>query len=103
MRQMPESQWNAGPVAQPAEQRPHKPTVSGSIPDRPTKPAIDDLRAICAGNMPTVDYVETGLVEDNRPCCMECDKRMTAKMYKGIAVAWACSDPGCPMYGLERR
>ena len=103
MRQMPESQWNAGPVAQPAEQRPHKPTVSGSIPDRPTKPAIDDLRAICAGNMPTVDYVETGLVEDNRPCCMECDKRMMAKMYKGIAVAWACSDPGCPMYGLERR
>ncbi len=42
-------------------------------------------------------------IEDKRPCCRECDKRMAPKMYRGIAVAWACSDPGCPMYGLERK
>ena len=42
-------------------------------------------------------------IEDFRRLCLECDKRMAPKMYKGIAVAWACNDPACPMYGLERK
>ena len=54
--------------------------------------------------MPLADELEPlEQVEDNRPCCRECDKRMMAKMYKGIAIAWACSDPACPMYGLGRK
>ena len=76
-----------------------------SIPDCTLQPTInmDALRAICAGNMPTVDYVESGLVEDVRPRCCECDKPMTGRMFKGHVVAWACNDQGCPMWGRERR
>ena len=75
----------------------------------PARPAInmDALRETCAGRPPGdgVGSLAPGgqPIEDNRPCCIECDKRMTAKMYKGFAVAWACSDQACPMYGLDRR
>ena len=66
------------------------------------KPIIDDLRAICAGNVTDSNPFEED-PEDSRPRCCECDKQMVARMYKGVAVAWACSDAGCPMYGQEQK
>lgn len=89
--------WNTdGPVAQPAEQRTHNPTVPGSIPDRPTKISIDDMRLIN-----NFDY--SPLFEDVMPTCCECDHAMTGKAIKGRGIVWACIDPGCPMVGREQK
>jgi hypothetical protein len=60
----------------------------------PDKPAIEPLRAICAGEVP-------GPEPDSTPVCCECGKPLRAKMYKGVAVEWACGDLGCPMYGTR--
>jgi hypothetical protein len=89
-----------GTVAQLAEQEPHKIQGAGSIPAGPTTPNISELKAICAGQVPDDDPPEP---EDMMPTCCECDKPLRAKMYRGVAVAWACADPGCPMFGREKK
>jgi hypothetical protein len=63
---------------------------------------MSDLRSICAGKTPHVE-VEQEEVEDVTPKCCECDKSMMGKVIKGVVVAWACTDAGCPMYGLEQK
>lgn len=71
-------------------------------PAEPSKPSMDALRAICTGEVAPTPAKRT-LTQDSVPVCRECDNRMIAKMYKDIAVAYACGDASCPMYGLERK
>lgn len=73
-----------------------------SVASKPVAVSESDLRSICAGKTPHVD-VEQEKVEDVTPKCCECDKSMTGKVIKGVVVAWACTDAGCPMYGLEQK
>lgn len=67
-----------------------------------SKPSMDDLRSICAGNIPKVE-IEPEPVEDVTPECCECGHKMTGKSIKGRGIVWACTDPGCPMYGREQK
>ena len=64
-------------------------------------PSMDDLRAICAGNVPKQPDPEP--VEDATPRCCECDNHLTGKAIKGRGIVWACSNTGCAMYGREQR
>ena len=66
------------------------------------KPTMADLRSICAGNVPKQSIPDSEPVEDCTPECCECGHKLTGKVVKGVVVAWACTEPGCPMYGLER-
>ncbi len=93
---------DSGPVAQLAERGTHNAKVSGSIPDRTTKPTIADLRSICDGNVSKAE-IEPELDEDVTPECCECGRKLTGKVVKGVVVAWACPDAGCAMYGIEQR
>ena len=68
----------------------------------PASPNMDALRSICAGNVSRAE-VEPEPVEDFTPECCECGHKLTGKVVKGVVVAWACTDAGCPMYGLEQR
>jgi hypothetical protein len=63
---------------------------------------MDALRAICAGSIPRVEVAQED-IEDCTPECCECGHKLTGKVIKGVVVAWACSDAGCPMYGKEQR
>jgi hypothetical protein len=63
---------------------------------------MDALRSICAGNVSRAE-VEPEPAEDCTPECCECGHVLTGKVIKGVVVAWACPDTGCPMYGIEQR
>lgn len=41
--------------------------------------------------------------DEPKPSCSECDGRMAGKLIKGRGMVYACTDVGCPMYGLERQ
>ena len=71
----------------------------GSIPFSPTKSSMDDLRAICAGNVPSSVYHEPEPEPEIRPLCKnpECEKPMTQVKFG----KWACADVSCPRYGVE--
>lgn len=89
-------------VRETVEQLEHGPVpraVESPIPSE-HKPTMDALRSICAGNVPR--QVDPEPVEDCTPECCECGHKLTVKVVKGVVVAWACPEPGCPMYGLER-
>jgi hypothetical protein len=88
------------PVANVAERPVCSRPVAASIPR--SKPSMDDLRSICAGNIPKVE-IEPEPVEDVTPECCECGHKMTGKSIKGRGIVWACTDPGCPMYGREEK
>ncbi len=87
--------WNDAPI----------PTSHGPLPQAEPipavhKPTMDALRSICAGNVPR--QVDHEHAEDCTPECCECGHKLTVRVVKGVVVAWACPDLGCPMYGLER-
>ena len=67
----------------------------------PAHPNMDALRSICAGNVPMAEP-DPAPAEDCTPECCECGRKLTGKLIKGV-VAWACTEPGCAMYGLEQR
>ena len=80
---------------------PHVPLPQAEpIPASPAHPNMDALRSICAGNVPR--QVDPEPAEDCTPECCECGHKLTGKLIKGV-VAWACTEPGCAMYGLEQR
>lgn len=76
--------------------------VERPIPDVHIKPTMADLRSICAGNVPKQSIPDPEPAEDCTPECCECGHKLTGRVVKGVVVAWACPEPGCPMYGLER-
>ena len=91
-------------VREAVEQLEHVPVpqaVERTIPSDGTKPTMDALRSICAGNVPR--QVDPEPVEDCTPECCECGHKLTGKVVKGVVVAWACPDLGCAMYGIEQR
>jgi hypothetical protein len=63
---------------------------------------MSDLRSVCAGNIPQME-IEQEEIEDVTPECCECGSEMAGRAIKGRGVVWACTDQGCPMYGLEQK
>ena len=66
----------------------------------PSEVNLSSLRDVCAGNL---HQSESDPVEDRTPQCCECGHQLTGKAIKGRGIVWACSDPGCAMYGREAR
>jgi len=67
------------------------------------RPTIDDLRSICAGNLPHGVHSVYEPEPDVTPRCCECDRTMIGKAIKGRGVVWACADSGCAMHGREQK
>lgn len=89
------------------EQRPHKALEVGSNPIPATIPAVKGNDAMVAflSKLPVAipDPPPDPVDDEPKPSCSECDGRMAGKLIKGRGMVYACTDVGCPMYGLERQ
>jgi hypothetical protein len=79
--------------------------AAGSIP-APIPPAkMNNAMAEFLSKLPnSVVTPEPDPIQDSpQRSCTECDRTMASKFVKGRGMVYACSDIGCPMYGLERK
>jgi hypothetical protein len=88
----------------PVEQRPPAPNpLSAKLALLASVPGLKTGAILQAEPIVPIEDDPPEPEEDCTPTCCECDKPLRAKMYRGVAVAWACADLGCPMFGREKK